>query len=478
MESLERRIRKIYSDAETELTQTVNSFFARFKDADERKRKEVEDGTLTEKQYAEWRRSQIMQGEHWTRLRDEMAAKMLHANEIATSYINHELPPSYMRGYNQQGLEAERVISGYSFELIDEQTVLNLTTSDKTLLPYKSMDKRKDVRWNTKKVNSAVLNGILAGDSMPQLSRRLMEVTKMNRESAVRNARTAFNGAQNKGRLDGMKRLQDDGVILKKHWYTAMDSHTREAHAELNGVEVDIDKPFRNSIGQIMYPCDQNAAPANVYNCRCSIASVIVGFTYKPETTDTSGPFEGVPKTKQAEYKEAVKFTNPKYEVSREYKVNCSNCVVTNEARARGYDVTAGTANAQIRRFRYSLKTKKMFTGEGSWTDCFNGITYENAGATRTSNVEKSISNKLQDIDYARAAVFVEWKNGGGHYFSLEKKDGKVVYSDPQSGEVGTEYYFENCRPSSVALFRLDNLEFTDYVRKVVRWDGYQDDNP
>ena len=110
-----------------------------------------------------------------------------------------------------------------------------------------------------------------------------MGVTEMNKVSALRNARTSVTSAQNKGRLDAMQKAKDDGVIIQKEWIAAQDARTREAHAELDRQRVDIDEPFVNSIGQIMYPGDPNAHPSNVYNCRCTLAQVVLGFKPKRE---------------------------------------------------------------------------------------------------------------------------------------------------------------------------------------------------
>ena len=55
-------------------------------------------------------------------------------------------------------------------------------------------------------------------------------------------------------------------------------SLTREEHLELDGQEREIDEPFENSLGEIMYPGDPDADPANVYNCRCTLVTRVLGF--------------------------------------------------------------------------------------------------------------------------------------------------------------------------------------------------------
>lgn len=277
--TIEARLAKVYASASKELKKKADAYFERFKRLDDQKREMVEKGTLSEKEYQQWRKNRIMEGKRWHDMQEQMAQTMTNANKVAASYINRELPPLYAQNFNAVGKGAEHALSGYSFDLTDAVTVRNLSTTNKTLLPYKFVNGKRDIRWNTRLINSSVLQSILQGDSIPNMAKRIAtNVPGMNYASAVRNARTAFTGAQNKGRLDGMKQLHDDGVIVKKEWLTAIDDRTRDAHAELNGVQEDIDKPFVNSIGRIMYPGDPNAHPANVYNCRCALSYVIAGF--------------------------------------------------------------------------------------------------------------------------------------------------------------------------------------------------------
>lgn len=280
MRKLSKRLEEIYSEAEKGLTEKVNSFFANFEKLDKQKKALVDAKKLSEEEYKEWRKKKLLMGEKYTDLRDTMTDSMLHANEIATSYMNGELPAVYAHNFNQVGKDVQRQVRGFSFDLINENTVRNLATKNKTLLPYKIVDGQRDIRWNTKRVNSALLQGILQGEGSKDIAQRLMKVTEMNKESAIRNARTALTGAQNKGRNDAMEDLTEKGFELRKEWIaTTGDGRTRDAHLELHGVQEKVDEPFENSIGRIMYPGDPNADPANVYNCRCSIRSIVVGIT-------------------------------------------------------------------------------------------------------------------------------------------------------------------------------------------------------
>jgi hypothetical protein len=278
LERMERHLSAIYSRAEKEIEQKADDYFKKFEKLDAEKRKLVDGGKLTEKEYKAWRKGKIMQGKHWTAMKEQISTELLNANKTAVSYMNGQLPEVYSLNYNSVGEGVSGEVKGYSFELVDASTVKNLATSDSTLLPYKKVDGKKDVRWNTQKINAEVLQGIIQGDSIPNMAKRLRNVTEMNRVSAIRNARTMATSAENKGRMDSLHTARDKGVLMKKVWLATSDARTREAHAELDGQEQDIDSPFDSILGPINYPGDPEADPANVYQCRCTLTYKVVGF--------------------------------------------------------------------------------------------------------------------------------------------------------------------------------------------------------
>ena len=207
-------------------------------------------------------------------LTETTAAQLANVNKTALAYVNGELPEVYSVNYNALSKSVDGV-GGYSFALIDADTVKNLATTDKSLLPYKQLDEKADIRWNVKKMNAEVLQGILQGEPMDKIASRLSKVTEMNATAAIRNARTMVTGAENKGRQDSYARATADGIILERTWLATNDSRTRHSHAVLDGETKPIDTPFSNGL---MYPGDPNGRPEELWNCRCSVAAVIKGF--------------------------------------------------------------------------------------------------------------------------------------------------------------------------------------------------------
>ena len=274
LEEMEKRLSAIYSRAEKEIQKTADEYFSKFAKQDEVKRKLLEQGKLTEEEYKKWRKGKVMYGKRFTEMKEQCAKQLLNVNQTAIAYINGELPEVYAINYNALESAVDGV-GGYSFTLVDADTVRNLAVTDTSLLPYKKIDPAKDIPWNMKKINAETLQGILQGESMDKIAKRLRNVQEMNRTQAIRSARTIVTGAENKGRQDSYARAEADGIILQKEWLATNDGRTRHSHAVLDGAIVDQDKKFENGL---MYPGDPSGRPEEVYNCRCTLVAKVNGF--------------------------------------------------------------------------------------------------------------------------------------------------------------------------------------------------------
>ena len=277
LEEMEKRLSAIYSRAEKEIQKTADEYFSRFAKQDESKRKLLEQGKITEDEYTKWRKGKVMYGKRFSEMKEQCAQQLLNVNKTAIAYINGELPEVYAINYNELESAVDGV-GGYSFTLVAADTVRNLAVTGTSLLPYKELDPAKDIPWNMKKINAETLQGIVQGESMDKIAKRLRNVQEMNKTQAIRSARTIVTGAENKGRQDSYARAEADGIVMKREWIATNDSRTRHWHAELDGVEVDVDEPWVNDFGEIMFPGDPSADPANTYNCRCSMRAKVIGF--------------------------------------------------------------------------------------------------------------------------------------------------------------------------------------------------------
>ena len=278
LEAMERELAAIYREAQKGISDKAEAYFEQFQRLDEKKRKLVADGKLSEDEYLKWRKNKILYSNRFVTLQGQITAELARVNQTAAAYINDQLPDVYALNYNYVGKGVQRAVKGYSFTMIDANTVKRLATKTGSLLPKRKVDVPKDKLWNAKNMRAQVLQGILQGESMDKIADRMQTVTDMNGVSAIRNARTMVTGAENAGRIDMMHRAAADGVIMRKRWIATTDSRTRDWHRDLDGKEADIDEPFQNDFGDIMFPGDPTAAGANVYNCRCTLGYRVVGF--------------------------------------------------------------------------------------------------------------------------------------------------------------------------------------------------------
>ena len=289
LEQMERELTTIYSNAHAnvqkewlEYMESASDELADLQEAYDKAKKagDMEAQRRLGRELRAMKKEYTVQNDRYKQVVERTALTLAIVNGIAVAYINGQLPPVYALNYNYfvSSFSKQSISLGTSFSLIDANTVKYLATTDKSLLPQYTLNVAKDVRWNTKRLNSEVLQGILQGDSIPKIAKRLERVENMNKNASIRTARTMVTSAENKGRMDMLEKAESEGIICQKKWISALDTRTRDWHRDLNGVSQDRDKPFENSVGKIMYPGDPSADAANVYNCRCKIGYEILGF--------------------------------------------------------------------------------------------------------------------------------------------------------------------------------------------------------
>lgn len=285
IEDLEKRIDETYARAARETQAKLDKYLKSFEKKDAEKKKLVDAKQMKQSEYEKWRIGQVMTGKRWEEMSKTLATDLAHADYIAQKITQDSMIDAYALNHNYATYEVEKgSMVDTSYTMYDHDTAERLIAKEPQLLPKASekteqkIREGKLIRWNQQKITSEVTQSILQGESVDKMARRMRNVTDMDRRASIRNARTSMTGAQNAGRQDGYERAQEMGIDTEKQWMAVMDDRTRHWHVELDGEHVPVDEPFHNEYGDIEYPGDPNADPANVYNCRCTMICRIKGF--------------------------------------------------------------------------------------------------------------------------------------------------------------------------------------------------------
>lgn len=301
LEQMEKEISDIYSEAQSDLTKKWNEYMERGKKRlstlYEKAQAEIKDNKLNgtsedkaQKAYEAAVRNYTLKNDDYKAMVDTTTDKLAHTNEIALAYSNDQLPDIYAKNWAHIGEDLKGVDLSFTGDngatikkIVNEDTIKRLIKTGDVTTPFmrspKYMNIPKDKRWNTKQINSSVLQGILQGESMDKIAKRIFPIVDRNASAAIRNARTLVTGAENAGRHDSYERLSEEGLVMKQVWIATPDDRTREAHLVMDGQEVDIDEPFIDGDGnKLDYPGDPSAPSETVYNCRCGIKSHVIGF--------------------------------------------------------------------------------------------------------------------------------------------------------------------------------------------------------
>jgi SPP1 gp7 family putative phage head morphogenesis protein len=271
IKKLEKQLRVEYKQAAKELTEKYEKKMAAFAEKDAVNKALVANGEMTEEAYQTWRRHQLIDNKRVKSMIDELSRDIANTNRQATAIINKKTAQVFTETSNFQMYEIEKQLKVMtSFSLVNKDTVVRLA-----LVPEAKTKLAKDIMWNSRKIRSAIMQGMIQGESVPKIAKRLKTVARMNYSASVRNARTFVTAAENSARQFSMEYSESVGVKMKKAWLATLDDRTRDSHALLDGETVDIDEPFSNGL---MFPADVDSGdPSEVYNCRCTMVSVVDG---------------------------------------------------------------------------------------------------------------------------------------------------------------------------------------------------------
>ena len=293
IEEIERKIKKEYSEAEHGVQLRLQEHWGAFQIKDEKKRELLKAGKISEEEYQHWRTGQIAIGKRWEDMRKTIAQDYMNANNIARKIADDSKADVFAINGNYAFYEIEKNAGiDMSFSLYNHDGVVRLIRDNPDVLPplsrygennpvKRAIREGRIQAWEEGKIQSALVQGIVQGMTIQQLTQHISEhVGALNEASARRYARTAMTGAQNAGRYESYRRAKELGVDLTVEWNAILDRRTRRTHRQMHGQRHEVDEPFEIDGQEILYPGYPLALDALIWNCRCTLVSWVKGYEH------------------------------------------------------------------------------------------------------------------------------------------------------------------------------------------------------
>lgn len=433
LNDLENRIAEEYAVATRDMQRKFRDYMEKFEAENAKQKALLEAGKITEKEYSDWRFRHIMMGKRWSEMKDVLAADMEKATEIALKISGEKMADVYALNANFATYQIEhdaKIDTG--FTLYNHDTAEYLLADERQLMPGPSTRKAKEIaanksmQWNRQKIQSAVLQGVLQGESPYSVAERLRRVGEMNYNASVRYARTMTTSAQNAGRYESYRRATRLGVDLTIEWQATLDSRTRHDHRLMHGQRTEVDKPFHTPDGfTIYYPADStgesNAPQREIWNCRCTLLAWVKG--YEGETIRSSPKMGDMT---FAQWQNEHSDNTPKLtgkNVTEEYK-NRSNgsakVIVPPEYKIKNHEEEISMANWIANTFGGTIELipeSQEMTPDYIW----EGKLWELKSPSTEKAVDAALRKGIKQINSNPGGIILNFKSGNINMTEVEK---------------------------------------------------------
>jgi len=185
-------------------------------------------------------------------------------------YIEYELVEGYYGSW--YSLE-NQINANLSFKTLNQtyiETLLDKKINGKNFSKrlYEYRDKL------AKEVTNALIQGAKSGKGYKDIAKQISELTEASYKRALRIARTEGGRVQSTVRQKSYQEAKAKGIDIKKRWIATLDEKTRESHADLDGVTIEVDGKFVYDGYEADGPRLFGVASLDI-NCRCSTISIV-----------------------------------------------------------------------------------------------------------------------------------------------------------------------------------------------------------
>ena len=254
LEKLEKQLNSLYTEAYKEIKKQIVEVVSKME--------------FTPDMTPQQRYTLATKYDRLTKLEKQISESLKNVNSEAVKMINDEMTNVYRTNYE---FMVEGIKEGGVFPVLSKSEIKEILTEQITPFKKLAIDALKDSAQIKQQLTRELISGIMQGESIPQLAKRMRETFESNLERSIKIARTETTRVESSARQDTADQAAKSGLPMKKKWIATKDERTRDAHKSADGQVVDYDKPFIVGGEELMYPGDENGSAGNVIHCRCTM---------------------------------------------------------------------------------------------------------------------------------------------------------------------------------------------------------------
>lgn len=314
--ALDKRLVGIYSDALETAMLGKRDFLRKLSRMDELE-KALPAG-YTEEQRKKWRQGFIQQAIRQEQVIAGISQALSDAGEQAAVTLRDTMTQLYAQDRADTIAQVGGDKLAASFAQYDKRQLSVLLQEHESPFSKLAYDKLNTLSMPQKRLQSALAQATILGESQRQIIERIRAVTGQSLNQARTVAQTERTRVQSQARNQAIGEAAQMGIAVRRKWI-CKGYHSRPTHRMLHGQIVGADEPFITATGiSLMYPGDPSAPAEEVINCHCVLVPVVTG-RKRAETQESS-----------AKRKES--YTNPKTGLQYQYgygKLSAGDIVIT-----------------------------------------------------------------------------------------------------------------------------------------------------
>ena len=172
--ALQKKLRKVYSEAAKDIQRKLDEHNAKFATKNAQKLAQKEAGKITQEEYDSWAKGQVFMGKQWEAKADEIARTMTNANKEAAKLVREGTLSTFATNMNYELYQMEKRLGVQTgFNIYNAKSVSRLLKDKPKMLPEWKIHEKKDYKWNRQKVENFITQGIIQGEGIPEIAKRL-----------------------------------------------------------------------------------------------------------------------------------------------------------------------------------------------------------------------------------------------------------------------------------------------------------------